>query len=147
MAYFIFQKDRDGMEGTLYRIAENESSLNNLNIEKSHYKIIEETENNFNLVKYSNKSVFCYNQNIITYKDEIRNFTKKSLEQYINNYKKQILNYLDVNKNHALFNIWNDNYNQLDNFNLNSIEYPFNKSLEQHFKDQNLPSFSPLQIP
>ena len=75
------------------------------------------------------------------------NFTKKSLEQYINNYKKQILNYLDVNKNHALFNIWNDYYNQLDNFNLNSIEYPFNKSLEQHFKDQNLPSFSPLQIP
>ena len=50
MAYFIFTKNLDDVEGTLYRIAENQSDLNNLNIIQSNYKIIEVNEDNKNLL-------------------------------------------------------------------------------------------------
>ena len=51
MVYFIFGKNLDNIEGTIYRIAENQSDLNNLNILQSDYKIIEDSQSNFNLVK------------------------------------------------------------------------------------------------
>ena len=72
------------------------------------------------------------------------------LENYsgINPYiRKMRKEFLKNNKNHQLFNRWNNYYTQLNNLDLNSIEYPLNKSLEQYFKDQNLPSLNPLQIP
>jgi hypothetical protein len=47
MAYFIFKKNSDGVVGSLYRIAENESYLNNLNINPSNYKVIEDSQSNF----------------------------------------------------------------------------------------------------
>ena len=40
MAYFIFRKNTDNLQGNIYRIAENQSDLNNLNIEQSDYKVI-----------------------------------------------------------------------------------------------------------
>jgi hypothetical protein len=39
MSYFIFVKDLNNVEGTIYRIAENQDDLNNLNITQSIYKI------------------------------------------------------------------------------------------------------------
>ena len=69
MSYFIFTKDSDNIEGTLYRIAENEYDLNNLNIDKSIYKIIEDSQSNFEAVKYGTKYALKYNNNTITYED------------------------------------------------------------------------------
>ena len=40
MSYFIFLKDLNNIEGTLYKIAENESDLNNLNINKNDFNKI-----------------------------------------------------------------------------------------------------------
>ena len=37
MSYFIFTNNLDNVEETIYKIAENQSDLNNLNIEKSSY--------------------------------------------------------------------------------------------------------------
>jgi hypothetical protein len=148
MSYFIFAKNLDNIEGTLYRIAENQFDLDNLNISKPCYKIIEDLQNNFDLVKYGNKVIVKYNNNTITYIDQtslIEN--KKELQSYIDNFKEQIKRFTDSNLNHPLFNRWNDYYNQLSSLNLDSITYPLNKSLEQYFKDQNQPSFNILQIP
>jgi len=148
MAYFIFLKNFDGIENTLYRIAENQFDLNNLNINQSNYKIIEDLQINFDSVKYGTKNVIKYNDNIITYEDTFTFFEKKeNLNDYVLNYKNNINQFLKNNKNHQLFNRWNNYYTQLNNLDLNSIEYPLNKSLEQYFKDQNLPSLNPLQIP
>jgi hypothetical protein len=148
MAYFIFTNDLDNIEGTIYRIAENESDLNNLNINKSNYKIIEDSQSNFESVKYGMKGVSKYSQNLILYVDSSYSFSKKEeLKVTVDSYKHIIQKFIDNNKNHPLFNIWNNYYNQLNSLNLDTISYPLNKSLEQYFKDQNLISLHPLQLP
>lgn len=147
MAYFIFTKDSDNIVNSIYRIAENELDLNNINIEKTIYKIVEDTNSNFELVKLGKKFPEKYENNSITYISNEFNFNLKSLKNYIEEYKKNILQFLNNNKNHVLFNRWNDYYNQLNTLNLDSITYPLNISLEQYFKDQNLTYLNPLQIP
>jgi len=148
MSYFIFLKDLDNVEGTLYRIAENQSDLNNLNISQPIYKIIEDSQSNFNLVKFGNKFVNKYNNDVITYTDQSVLFTNKEmLQNYVNSYKNQIKQFTNNNPNHPLFSRWNDYYNQLNNLNLDSITYPLNKSLEQYFSDLGQTSLNPLQIP
>ncbi len=64
MSFFIFTKNFDNIPGSfLYRIAENQDDLNNLNINQSDYKIIEDSQENFNAVKYGTKSINKYNNN------------------------------------------------------------------------------------
>jgi len=162
MSYFIFSKDLDNIAGSIYKIAESELDLNNLNIHKENYKILEDSQN-FNLVKYGNKFPEKYNNNTITYIDTEVGFkpkieilkgvetetksAKEFLSEYISSYKIKIKNFLNNNPNHQLFNKWNNYYNQLNNLDLNTIPYPLNKSLEQYFNDIGQPSLSPLQLP
>jgi len=148
MSYFIFLKEFNNMEGSLYNIAENLSDLNNLNINKLNYKIIEDTQDNFNAVKFGTKFPLKYNNDLITFVDItslIKN--KLTLEIQIKNKVEIIKQFLDNNSNHPLFNQWNNYLNQLNNLNLDSITYPLNKSLEQYFNDLGQPSFNILQLP
>jgi hypothetical protein len=148
MAYFIFGKDLEGVLGTISRIAENQNDLNNLNIRKEDYKIIEDSQDNFNQVKLGTKYPEKYNNNIITYVDFKRNFNdKNSVKFYIKNFTNQINDFLELNKQHPDFNKWNNYLNQLNSLNINDITYPLNKSLEQYFQDIGQPSLSPLQLP
>jgi hypothetical protein len=148
MSYFIFLKDLDNSDGTLYKVAENQSDLNNLNIIQSDYKIIEDSQSNFDLVKYGNKLPIKYNGDTIIYSNSINSFmNKQQLQTYVNSFKDIIKDFIKSNPNHSLFNQWNNYYNQLNSLNLDNITYPLNQSLEQYFKDQNQISFNPLQIP
>ena len=148
MSYFIFLKNLDNIDGTLYRIAENQADLNNLNITQSTYKIIEDSQFNFNSVKFGTKIPEKYSNDIITYMDQTILFNDKNeLQVYVNNVKKQIKEFANNNPNHPLFNRWNDYYNQLNSLNLNTITYPLNKSLEQYFNDLGQPSYNILQLP
>ena len=145
MSYFIFNKE---FVDSIYKIAENQSDLNNLNIIQSDYKIIEDSQENFNAFKFGSKSIVRYDGDTIIFKDEVPLIKNKfNLEFQINYFKENIKGYLEKNKNHALYNRWNDYYNQLNNFNLDSITYPSNKSLEQYFSDLGQPSFHILQLP
>lgn len=146
MAYFIFTKNLDNVSGTLCFIAGNETDLNNLNINKQNYHIIEVSNEDFNSAKLGEKYVEKYNGNTITYLDTIQNFDKNSLKKYIDNFKENIKNFLDLNKNHSTYNTWNNYLTQLNNLNLNSINYPLNKSLEKYFSDLGQPSLHPLQL-
>jgi len=148
MAYFVFGKNLDNTIGTIYRIAENQPELNNLNINQSDYKIIEESDENFNNVKLGNKFPIKYNNNIITFQNQTVFFTKKEdLQKSIDQFKNQIRNFTENNPNHQLFSRWSNYYTQLNNLNLDSITYPLNKSLEQYFNDLGQPSYNILQIP
>jgi len=157
MAYFIFSKNSDDIEGTLSKIAENKSDLDNYNITQSDYKIIEDSQENFNLVKLNLKIASKYNGNTIVYLDIDPDISDKNniiffkdsilLKEYINGLKKLIKNFLDSNKNHSLYNKWNDYYSQLSNLDISTIQFPMKKTLEQHFQDLNLPSLNTLQIP
>jgi hypothetical protein len=159
MAYFIFVKDLDNTLGTLSRIAENDSDLNSLNIIQSDYKIIEVSQENFNLVKFNKKNPSKYNGNDITYEDITKIInpsfpdlngrfnTKADLNNYVEALKKSIKIFLESNKQSLVFNRWNDYYNQLNSLNLNSIAYPLYKSLEEYLNDLGQPSYSILQLP
>jgi hypothetical protein len=148
MAYFIFLKNLDNVSGNIYRIAENQSYLNNINITQSDYKIIEDSESNFNLVKLNKKYADKYNNNNIIYLDLTISFNNiNQLQNYVNNLKMQIKDFTDNNPNHPLFSLWNNYYNQLNSLNLDGITYPLNKSLEQYFNDLGQPSLNPLQLP
>ena len=148
MSYFIFLKNLDDVEGTICKIAENNDDLNYLNINQPDYKVIEDSKENFDLVKFRNKFIQKYNNNIITYIDETISFNDKDkLQVNINNLKQQIKPFIDNNPNHPLFSRWNSYYDQLNNLDLDSITYPLNKSLEQYFNDLGQPSYNILQLP
>jgi hypothetical protein len=147
MAYFILTKNLGDVEGVLYRIAENQFDLNNLNIIQSNYKIIEDSQINFNNVKYGVKYPLKYNGDTITYIDSIILHNKEQLKIYINNFKNKIKEFTNNNPNHSLLNRWNDDYNQLNSLDLDTITYPLDKSLEQYFNDLGQPSYSILQLP
>lgn len=148
MAYFIFSKNFNNVEGSIYRIAENQSDFNNLNIDASFYKVIESSQENFNALKYGLKYVSKYVDDSIYFLDQSVVFkNKEELLDYVDNVKKQIKQFTDNNLNHSLYNRWNNYYNQLNNLNLDSITYPLNKSLEQYFNDLGQPSFNILQLP
>jgi len=148
MAYFIFLKNLDNEAGSFYKMAENLSDLNNLNIFKDDYKIIEDTQENFNLVKFNKKIPEKYSGDTITYQDKIFFIKNKvNMEDEINYNKKLIKKFLENNPNHLLFNRWNSYYNQLNNVNVDSFTYPLNKTLQEYFNDLEQPSYNILQLP
>jgi hypothetical protein len=148
MSYFIFGKNISGITGSIYKIAENDSDFNNLNIIDSEYKIIQDSQENFDSVKYGTKFISEYNGDTIVYADaDVLFKDKNSLDIYISGFKKNIKTFLDTNPNHPLFSKWNTYFSQLSNLNTTTIEYPFNKSLEQYFKDLGQTSLNPLQLP
>ena len=148
MSFFIFLKNFDNKSGSLYKIAENQNDLNNLNIIQSDYKIIEDSQENFNAVKYNTKTIDKYSNNEIFYVNNSMKFVdKKKLQEYIDNLSSLIQSFLNSNLNHPLYNQWNNYKNQVTNLNLNNITYPLNQSLEQYFNDLGQPSYNILQLP
>jgi len=148
MPYFILLKVSDGGAGSLYRIAENESDLNNLNIIKSDYIILEDSQVNFDNFKYRNKSILNFDNNNINYTNfNVRFENKNKLINYIESIKPLINDFLENNKNHPLYNRWKQYDDQLKNLNLDNIVFPLEKSLEQYFKDLGQPSYNIIQIP
>ena len=146
MSYFIFNKS-EGF-GSLYKIQENLSDMNYVNIQKSDYKIIEDTQENFNFVKYGLKDAACQNNNLILTDSPVQIFKNKEyLQQNISILTSQINQFLEWNSNHPLYSRWNSYKNQINNLDLNSITYPLNKSLAKYFNDLGQPSYNILQLP
>jgi hypothetical protein len=143
MAYFVFNLNQG-----VYKIAENQNDLDNLNVNKSDYKIIEDSEINFNATKYGTKLPIGYQNNEINYVDCVPSFlSKERLNSFIIYYKDKIQIFIDNNPNHPLKNKWNNYYNQLNSLNLDTLVYPTEKSLEQYFNDLGQPSLNILQLP
>ena len=150
MAYFIFLKNSDNIEGTLVRIAENEIDLDNLNLntDKGVYKIIEVSNDIFNKVKLDIQTVVGYNGDTVKYTTSQYLYVDSTeIKKHIDNYKSCIKNFIKNNPNHIKLNQWNNYYLQLENFDVESINYPLTSSLEKYFNDSNQTSLSLLQLP
>jgi len=149
MSYFIFLKNSENISNNLYKIAKDQTYLNYLNLGNlDNYTIIQDTEENFNLVRLGIKGVKTYANNQIIYYDLSYNFgNKKTAEINLNNIKENIILFLKNNTNSPIFQMWNDYYNQLSNFNLDTINYPLSISFEQYFENNGLISLNPLQLP
>jgi hypothetical protein len=148
MAYFIFQKNKDNVPYTLYRIVENQIDLNNLNIIQNDYKIIQDLDANFNEVKLGTKFPISYTNDIITYQNTVSYFkTKKDLDEFIKIFLESISIFLENNINHPDFQKWNSFKTQLNNINTSTFIYPFEKSIQQYFSEQGQAFLNPLQLP
>lgn len=150
MAYLIFHKDLENSEGSLYRIAENDIDLNNLNCNLNLYKIIIIDQQTFNEIKLNKKIPIKYNGDEVTYFNDTyvpKYLNKESLKNYINRITSTINNYLLSNENHINYTKWKNYLNQLNQINLDNITYPLNITLEEYFNNNNQISLNTLQIP
>jgi hypothetical protein len=151
MAYYIFLKNSDNIEGSICKIAETQFDLNNLNINQTDYKIIENTSQNFDDVKTNNVIILKYSGESITFITKESFFKRTTLTTYINNQLKVIKQFLNNNKNHPLFQKWSDYYNILSNLDVNIIitddSVPLTISLEQYLKNQSKSYLNTLQVP
>ena len=147
MSFFIFLKNVPDTTGTIYRRAENQFDLHNLNIIQSDYKIIEDSQENFNLVKNNIKFPSFYDNDSIYFVDVFNSYDRNLLETIIEIYKNKITEFLQNNPNHPLYNKWNNYLNQLNNFDFDVLNYPLDMSLEQYFSMKGLTSLNILQIP
>jgi hypothetical protein len=153
MSYFIFSK-KENIEGTIYRIAENQSDLNNIIINQPDYKIIEDSQSNFDAVRLRNKFPISWSGNSINYidlsfaADKLAFQTQNDLKNYIYNICiSSIDDFLTANPNHPSYSKWNNYKEQLLNLNILNFSYPFTKSLEQYFQDSGQTSLNTLQLP
>ena len=137
MAYYVFN-NIENLEGTLFRISENLNYLNTIipiNLQKS-YKIIEDNSVDFNLVRKNLKRPikFINNQVVFIDKDQEHEYDSiQMIETEISNIKKQIKDFIDNNKQHSLYSIWSNFYNQLSNLNINNITLPTKLTIGEIF--------------
>jgi len=137
MAYYVFN-NIENLDGTLFRISENLNSLNTIipiNLQNS-YKIIQDTSVDFNLVRKNLKIPmrFVNNQIIFIDKDQEHEYDSvKIIQTEIDNIKKLIKDFIDNNKQHSLYSIWSNFYNQLSNLNINNITLPTKLTIGEIF--------------
>lgn len=149
MAYAIFLKNQDNLPGSLVRIAENDSDLNSLNLILSEYKIITIDQSNFENVKLALKNISAYQNDSVSYENVTFTPTsdKAIIKLTIEDLKKYIKEFLDNNPNHPKFNTWNNYYNQLNSFNVDTMDLPLTTSIYNYFNSKNLISLNTLQLP
>ena len=152
MAYFIFQPNQPNIQYTLYRISANDNDLSNQNIDKNSYNIITDTDINFQSVQLGNQSPISYTTtNTIIYEQTPTKTVffnnSNNLNNYIQNYSKSINNFIQRNPSNPLLSNWVSYNTQLLNTNVTTMIYPMTISLEQYYKNNNLPVLNPLQLP
>jgi len=148
MFYFIYNNKP---EFCIYKIAENESDLNYLNIPVDQYLIINTSQENFNLIKSNTKRILNYNGSSVELGDQNLAFTRSQLQNYINELITHINNFLQAQPQSGKYTQWLNYRNYLINLEVNAIiptENGFlNTSLEKYIQNTGNPYYSILQIP
>jgi hypothetical protein len=149
MPYAVFLKDKDNEIGSLVSIAENDFDLNSLTLILSDYKVISMSQSDFENVALDYKNIAKYQNNNIIFENTTYQPTsdKVIIKLTIENLKKYIKFFLDNNSNHSKYTVWKNYYDQLDSFNVNTMDLPLNHSIYNYFKSKNLISLNPLQLP
>ena len=144
MKYCVFNKSNND----LYKIVENEIDYNNLNIFHPEYIKFEINVEDYLSLKYYKKEAKLINGVPVLTNFTYPKFLNKSqLNFYIDYFKNNIKNFLKNNKNHISFQKWTNFLAQFETFNTETVQYPLEKSLEEHFYDLNLISLNPLELP
>jgi len=147
MAYFLFLNNENS-NGTFFKCVETELELNNINIAKSHFKIIEDTKQKFDDVILGNIRPVSFTGNTINYENLNIVFDSAiNLKAYIESQIQCIDSFLRNNPNHVDFNKWLSFKVQLMSTNVDSITYPLQKSLEKYYSETGKKVLSTLQMP
>jgi hypothetical protein len=149
MAFTICLKNFDGQQGSLVKIAADQTELDTLNISKDSLKIINILETDFNNLNNGIKIFVSYSGDTVTYIDKSENFTSvENVNFYVNDITKKINFFLENNPNHSSFNTWKNYKNQINNFTFDSLEYPMNNtSFEQILLNNGITPIHILRLP
>jgi len=148
MSYFIYNI---AANLNIYKIAENDSDLNYLNLPPDQYLKVNVSQENFNLVKSNTKRILNYNGSSVELVDTNYIYTRSQLSDYINQLLVFINYFLQAQPQSGKYNQWLDYYNYLNSLNINTIipteKGILNTSLEKYIESTGNPYYSILQIP
>ena len=141
----IFTKDAG--VGTLIRICEDETDLNQSNVTLENYKVYDVSDDDLLALKLGTKAAIGHDGNTVTYSDDTPGWTnEEGLQMYIANFVNQIDDFLNNNSGHPQYDKWNNYKTQLNNFDTSSLSYPHTGSLQKHFSDNSQPFYHHSQL-
>lgn len=147
MPYFIYNKNSGNQ---IYKIAENDTDLNELIGIGEDYLIIPTSETDFNSVKLNLKDILSYDNVSNKFVDNIWQLNKETLEDYIKSVCNKIQYFLNANPNHPKYQQFLNYSNYLKSLIIVLIipgNGSLNMSLEQYLQSIGQPYYSTLQIP
>jgi len=153
MAIFIFNKNSDNQECSLYRIASSQSVYDdNKNWSDDLYDVITVDSTDYTGVKLGTKDVSFKNGNQVTYvSHNLTHFNNHdTLVSYINSIIPLIEDWLTSNNSKPLASNVTTYLNYLKSIDTSSFlvgeEYPLNYSLESYIEDQGTTAIHPLEL-
>ena len=152
MAIFVFSKNSDGLTGSLYKIASNQSVYDaNKNWQDNLFDLVIVDDIDYNAVKLGTKSVISKNKNTVSY-EEINTYfdTEDSLTSYINSIVNMIDEWLIGNSSKPLASLVITYKNFIRSIDVSSLsiskENPLNFSLEAYVENQGITAIHPLEL-
>lgn len=155
MASFIFNKDQAKNQSTLERICESDDDL-------QYYPssdisdIVTVSAEDFAKVKNNNCTIESHDGNNFTWFDHVTHNSpvpvserdsKENMEFYLSGLIKAIDGWLAVFPSHAKTSEWQSYRDYCNNFDVNSISYPLNKTWEQYCADNSISYKNILELP
>jgi len=147
MPYFVYNKNSGNQ---IYKIAENDTDLNQLIGIGEDYLVVSASETDFNSVKLNLKDILNYDNISNKFADNIWQFSIEALKDYIKNICIKIQFFLDANQNHPQYQKYLNYHNYLKSLVVELIvpkNGSLNMSLEQYLQNSGQPYYSILQIP
>jgi hypothetical protein len=143
MAKALFDKNHN----VIYKVC-TDDNVNNFNIDLGMYNVVDISDDDFTNIIKELKTV-TYDGTTVSYVDAEHNFpTEASLKAVISNRVLQITNFCrPSNEHNAFYNGVLAYKEALEGIDTSSIEYPFEKSLEQYCEENSITYYHPLQIP
>jgi hypothetical protein len=152
MALFIFLKNLDDVEGSLYKIASNQSFYDaNKNWQDDLYDIITVNDDDYNAIKFGTKHVISKNGNTVKY-ENIDTFyeNKEHLTSYINSVLSHLEQWLFINSSKPFASNVTTYLNYLKSIDVHSLsitkENPLNSSLEAYVENQGITAIHLLEL-
>jgi hypothetical protein len=147
MPYFVYNKNSGNQ---IYKIAENDTDLNELMGIGETYLKVPASETDFNSVKLNSRSILNYDNVSNKFVNNTWVFNQESLKEHIKNVCNQIQYFLNANPSHPKYQQFFNYSNYLKSLIVELIIKPnesLNMSLEQYIQNQGQPYYSTLQIP
>ena len=141
MAYVILSKEIE--QNTIYKIAANDTDLNNLNINQNDYRVISINDSDWNLLQKDLLKVQSSTENSVVFAPIVKGndngfFSEQDLRKKMNGWIEQINLFVrnPVNVNHPDRTVWASYKSYMVNFDYSQITYPMQETFWEFCANQ-----------
>lgn len=141
MTYVILSKELE--LNTLYKIAANDTDLNNLNINQDDYRVISISDSDWNLLQKDLVKIQSSTENSITFETIIKHptngfFSEQDLRRNMAGWIEQINAFVrnPSNVNHPDRTVWASYKSYMVNFDYSQITFPMHQTFWEFCADQ-----------